>query len=93
MPVFGQSFYGGRPRVGLQSPSLGENALQAPKALFGAARNLEGAGSITILATVLVGTESRMDDVLFEKAKDGTITPHDAYMKAGDKARFEPLLA
>ncbi len=45
------------------------NALQRPKRFFGAARNTEDAGSLTILATALVDTGSRMDDVIFEEFK------------------------
>jgi transcription termination factor Rho len=45
------------------------NALQRPKRFFGAARNIEGGGSLTIIATALVDTGSRMDDVIFEEFK------------------------
>lgn len=45
------------------------NALQRPKRFFGAARNIEEGGSLTILATALVETGSRMDDVIFEEFK------------------------
>ena len=45
------------------------NALQKPKRFFGAARNIEGGGSLTILATALTETGSRMDDVIFEEFK------------------------
>ena len=45
------------------------NALQKPKRFFGAARNLEEGGSLTIIATALVDTGSRMDDVIFEEFK------------------------
>ncbi len=45
------------------------NALQRPKRFFGAARNIEEGGSLTILATALVDTGSRMDDVIFEEFK------------------------
>lgn len=45
------------------------NALQRPKRLFGAARNIEEGGSLTIISTVLVETGSRMDDVIFEEFK------------------------
>ncbi len=45
------------------------NALQKPKRFFGAARNIEFGGSLTILATALVETGSRMDDVIFEEFK------------------------
>jgi len=45
------------------------NALQRPKRFFGAARNVEEGGSLTILATALIDTGSRMDDVIFEEFK------------------------
>ena len=45
------------------------NALQRPKRFFGAARNIEEGGSLTILATTLVDTGSRMDDVIYEEFK------------------------
>lgn len=45
------------------------NALQRPKRFFGAARNIEGGGSLTILATALTDTGSKMDDVIFEEFK------------------------
>jgi len=44
-------------------------ALEVPKRIFGAARKIEGGGSLTILATALVQTNSRMDDVIFEEFK------------------------
>ena len=51
------------------SGGLDSNALQKPKRFFGAARNIEGGGSLTIIATALVDTGSRMDDVIFEEFK------------------------
>ncbi len=45
------------------------NALQKPKRFFGAARNIEEGGSLTIIATALVETGSKMDDVIFEEFK------------------------
>jgi transcription termination factor Rho len=51
------------------SGGLDANALQRPKRFFGAARNLEEGGSLTIMATALVDTGSRMDDVIFEEFK------------------------
>ena len=51
------------------SGGLDSNALQKPKRFFGAARNIEEGGSLTILATALVDTGSRMDDVIFEEFK------------------------
>lgn len=51
------------------SGGIDSNALQRPKRFFGAARNIEEGGSLTILATALVETGSRMDDVIFEEFK------------------------
>jgi len=51
------------------SGGLDSNALQRPKRFFGGARNIEHGGSLTILATALVDTGSRMDDVIFEEFK------------------------
>jgi transcription termination factor Rho len=53
----------------LLSGGVDANALQIPKKFFGAARNIEGGGSLTILATALVETGSRMDEVIFEEFK------------------------
>lgn len=51
------------------SGGLDANALQKPKRFFGSARNIENGGSLTIIATALVDTGSRMDDVIFEEFK------------------------
>jgi transcription termination factor Rho len=51
------------------SGGLDSNALQRPKRFFGAARNIEEGGSLTIIGTALVETGSRMDDVIFEEFK------------------------
>jgi transcription termination factor Rho len=51
------------------SGGVDSNALQKPKRFFGAARNLEEGGSLTIVATALIDTGSRMDDVIFEEFK------------------------
>ncbi len=51
------------------SGGLGANALAIPRQIFGAARNLEEGGSLTIVASILVETGSRMDDVIFEEFK------------------------
>ena len=51
------------------SGGLDSNALQKPKRFFGAARNVENGGSLTIMATALIETGSRMDDVIFEEFK------------------------
>ncbi|MEG0024803.1 MAG: transcription termination factor Rho [Akkermansia sp.] len=53
----------------IMSGGLGSNAMEKPRKFFGAARNVEEGGSLTILATCLVDTESRMDEVIFEEFK------------------------
>jgi len=51
------------------SGGLDSNALHRPKRFFGSARNIEGGGSLTIMATALIDTGSRMDEVIFEEFK------------------------
>jgi transcription termination factor Rho len=51
------------------SGGLDSNALQKPKKFFGSARNIEEGGSLTIVATALIDTGSRMDDIIFEEFK------------------------
>ena len=51
------------------SGGVDANALHKPKRFFGAARNIEDGGSLTILATALIDTGSRMDEVIFEEFK------------------------
>ena len=51
------------------SGGVDANALHKPKRFFGAARNIEGGGSLTILATALIDTGSKMDEVIFEEFK------------------------
>ncbi|MBI1799181.1 MAG: transcription termination factor Rho, partial [Candidatus Eisenbacteria bacterium] len=51
------------------SGGVDANALQRPKRFFGSARKIEGGGSLTIIATALVETGSRMDEVIFEEFK------------------------
>ena len=51
------------------SGGLDSNALQKPKRFFGAARNIEEGGSLTIIATALIDTGSKMDDVIYEEFK------------------------
>ena len=60
-------FMGGSGRT--LSGGLDAKALQQPRKIFGSARNIEGGGSLTIIATALVETGSRMDDVIFEEFK------------------------
>ena len=57
------------PSGNVLSGGLDSNALQRPKRFFGAARNIEDGGSLTIMATAIVDTGSRMDDVIFEEFK------------------------
>ena len=59
----------GRSSGRTMSGGLDANALAKPKALFGAARAVPSSGSLTVIATALVETESRMDDVIFEEFK------------------------
>jgi len=59
----------GRSSGRTMSGGLDANALAKPKALFGSARAVPGGGSLTIIATALVETESKMDDVIFEEFK------------------------
>jgi len=51
------------------SGGLDANAMQTPRRLFGAARNIEGGGSLTIIGTALIDTGSRMDEVIFQEFK------------------------
>ncbi len=51
------------------SGGVGAGALEVPRRIFGAARNVEGMGSITIIATILIDTGSNMDNVIFEEFK------------------------
>jgi len=51
------------------SGGLGSNAMEFPRKIFGAARKLENGGSLTIIATILVETGSRMDDIIFQEFK------------------------
>ncbi|MFH0728847.1 MAG: transcription termination factor Rho [Pseudomonadota bacterium] len=51
------------------SGGLGANAMEIPRKIFGAARNIEDGGSLTIIASILVETGSRMDDVIFQEFK------------------------
>ena len=64
------------------SGGLDPNALHKPKKFFGAARNIENGGSLTILASALIETGSRMDDVIFEEFKGtGNMEVHLDYLK------------
>lgn len=73
------------------SGGLDSNALQRPKRFFGAARNIENGSSLTILATALVDTGSRMDDVIFEEFKGtGNMEVH-LDRKLADKRIFPAI--
>jgi transcription termination factor Rho len=65
----GRAFNRGTNSGKLMSGGIDARALEVPKRIFGAARKIEGGGSLTILATALVQTNSRMDDVIFEEFK------------------------
>ena len=66
----GRAFYTVVPSSGkVLTGGVDANALQRPKRFFGAARNVEHGGSLTIVATALIDTGSRMDEVIFEEFK------------------------
>jgi transcription termination factor Rho len=67
------------------------NALQRPKRFFGAARNIEEGGSLTIIATALVDTGSRMDEVIFEEFKGTGNSELILDRKVADKRTFPSI--
>jgi transcription termination factor Rho len=67
------------------------NALQRPKRFFGAARNIEEGGSLTIIATALVDTGSRMDEVIFEEFKGTGNSELILDRKVSDKRTFPAI--
>ena len=67
------------------------NALQRPKRVLGAARNIEGGGSLTIIATALVDTGSRMDEVIFEEFKGTGNSEIVLDRKLSDKRTFPAI--
>ncbi|MBM3564993.1 MAG: transcription termination factor Rho [Alphaproteobacteria bacterium] len=67
------------------------NALQRPKRFFGAARNIEGGGSLTIIATALIDTGSRMDEVIFEEFKGTGNSEIILDRKLSDKRTFPSI--
>ena len=67
------------------------NALQRPKRFFGAARNIEDGGSLTIIATALIDTGSRMDEVIFEEFKGTGNSEIVLDRKVADKRRFPAI--
>jgi transcription termination factor Rho len=75
----------------IMTGGLESNALQKPKRLFGAARNIDGEGSLTILATALIETNSRMDEVIFEEFK-GTGNMEIVLSRAVSEQRIYPAI-
>jgi len=73
------------------SGGVDSNALQRPKRFFGAARNIEEGGSLTIIATALIDTGSRMDDVIFEEFKGTGNSEIVLDRKVSDKRIFPAL--
>ncbi len=73
------------------SGGVDSNALQRPKRFFGAARNLEEGGSLTIIATALIDTGSRMDDVIFEEFKGTGNMEVNLDRKLADKRVFPAI--
>jgi transcription termination factor Rho len=67
------------------------NALQRPKRFFGAARNIEEGGSLTIIATALIDTGSRMDEVIFEEFKGTGNSEIVLDRKVADKRTFPSI--
>ena len=67
------------------------NALQKPKRFFGAARNIEGGGSLTIIASALIETGSRMDEVIFEEFKGSGNSEIVLDRKLADKRTFPAI--
>ena len=67
------------------------NALQRPKRFFGAARNIEDGGSLTIISTALIDTGSRMDEVIFEEFKGTGNSEIVLDRKVSDKRVFPAL--
>ncbi|HRI04628.1 MAG: transcription termination factor Rho [Pyrinomonadaceae bacterium] len=73
------------------SGGIDSNALQRPKRFFGAARNIEEGGSLTIIATALIDTGSRMDDVIFEEFKGTGNSEIQLDRKLSDKRLFPAI--
>jgi transcription termination factor Rho len=73
------------------SGGIDSNALQRPKRFFGAARNIEEGGSLTIIATALIDTGSRMDDVIFEEFKGTGNSEIHLDRKLSDKRLFPAI--
>ncbi len=75
----------------IMSGGLDTNALQKPKRLFSSARNIDGGGSLTILASALIDTNSRMDEVIFEEFK-GTGNMEIVLSRAVSEQRIYPAI-
>jgi len=73
------------------SGGVDSNALHRPKRFFGAARNIEGGGSLTIMATALIDTGSRMDEVIFEEFKGTGNAEIHLERKLSDKRVFPAI--
>ena len=73
------------------SGGVDANALQKPKRFFGAARNIEGGGSLTIIATALTETSSKMDEVIFEEFKGTGNMELQLDRKLSNKSRITPF--
>ncbi|MBC8021448.1 MAG: transcription termination factor Rho, partial [Methyloceanibacter sp.] len=73
------------------SGGIDAGALQKPKRFFGAARNVEGGGSLTIIATALIETGSRMDEVIFEEFKGTGNSEIVLDRKVADKRTFPAI--
>ena len=73
------------------SGGVDANALQKPKRFFGAARNIDGGGSLTIIATALIDTGSRMDEVIFEEFKGTGNSELILDRKVADKRTFPAM--
>src|SRR6266576_4552554 len=73
------------------SGGVDSNALQRPKRFFGSARNIEEGGSLTIIATALIDTGSRMDDVIFEEFKGTGNSEIILDRKVSDKRTFPAI--
>jgi transcription termination factor Rho len=73
------------------SGGIDSNALQRPKRFFGAARNIEEGGSLTIIATALIDTGSRMDDVIFEELKGTGNSEIHLHRRLSDKRLFPAI--
>ena len=73
------------------SGGVDSNALHRPKRFFGAARNIEGGGSLTIVATALVDTGSKMDEVIFEEFKGTGNMEINLHRKLVDKRVFPAI--